>query len=169
MRDSRHLKAVRFHAFFLDDVSRGGQSDSSGPITVDRSNCARASILFRCKLGQTNSIRRRREIREPRWLNSARDVPLRTPLRPSSVLPVTRCKIGDEYSFHEYMSLYRGVMFRKYWHRNRLLYLPAWPSGSSLSAPGLPRLFPSPARPSPAAAVDLTAETSKLARYIRRT
>lgn len=66
------LQSGKISCIFLDDVSPGDQSHSSGSITVDRSNCARASTRFRCKSQQTNSIRRRCEIHEPRRRNSAR-------------------------------------------------------------------------------------------------
>lgn len=111
------LQSGKISCIFLDDVSTGDQSHSSDPITVDRSNCARASTRFRCKSQQTNSIRRQREVREPRRRNAAQDVPLRTSRFPALFAsPLTRRGIlfDGGCSFREYVSLCRGVMFRKY-------------------------------------------------------
>jgi len=122
--------------------------------------------------------RQRREIRKPRI--SAKDVRRqeRALNRPRNESEQEGRRDGirddDECSFGEYVSFRRGVMFRKYWRRNRLLCLPARSFGFPLSVPCTflpphqpPFLVAVPPRVPPLQLIWL--QTPKLARYIRRT
>jgi len=151
MRGMRYFKAVEFHAFFSGQCfSRSARFERSHHgRSIDLIVSARAPTRFKCKLQQTNSIRRRR--RRSASQNSAKSPTLRT--RGFLVVEKSGFPIDDdddddddECSFCEYMSLCRGVMFRKYWRRNRLLSLPPGPSGGSLCRPDS---FPCPPSPSP--------------------